>query len=166
MSDDDSATSSDDLSEESTSWVSWFCSLRGNEFFCVVEEEYIADGFNLSGLKEDVQHYDMAMETIVDAEQADNHNLNEVLQEEVDSAAELLYGLIHARFILTSKGLTLMVSAHRSAACYFFLRGVVVFNALPIFCMLSLLCMPTFYFFPPPTLPLLPTHPPTLPQIE
>lgn len=109
-SDDDSATSSDDLSEESTSWVSWFCSLRGNEFFCVVEEEYIGDGFNLSGLKEDVQHYEMAMETIVDAEQADNHNLNEVQQEEVDSAAELLYGLIHARFILTSKGLTLMVS--------------------------------------------------------
>ena len=47
----DEATGSED---EVAAWIGWFCSLKGNEFFCEVDEEFIQDDFNLSGLSSQV----------------------------------------------------------------------------------------------------------------
>jgi hypothetical protein len=43
-----SSESSD--SEEDMTWISWFINLRGNEFFVAIDEDYIQDDFNLTGL--------------------------------------------------------------------------------------------------------------------
>ena len=48
----DEATGSED---EVAAWIGWFCSLKGNEFFCEVDEEFIQDDFNLSGLSSQVR---------------------------------------------------------------------------------------------------------------
>ena len=83
--------------EEDSSWITWFCSERGNEFFCEVDEDYVQDEFNLTGLHLLVPYYDYALDMILDIEPSPDDPLTEEQQEIVESAAEMLYGMIHAR---------------------------------------------------------------------
>ncbi|KAJ8534743.1 hypothetical protein K7X08_016471 [Anisodus acutangulus] len=99
---------------EDTSWISWFCNLRGNEFFCEVDDGYIQDDFNLCGLSGQVPYYDYALDLILDVESSHGDMFTEEQNELVESAAEMLYGLIHVRYILTSKGMAAMLEKYKN----------------------------------------------------
>ncbi|KAK8688023.1 hypothetical protein V6N13_086812 [Hibiscus sabdariffa] len=99
---------------DDTSWISWFCNLRGNEFFCEVDEDYIQDDFNLCGLSSQVPYYDYALDLILDVESSHGDMFTEEQNELVESAAEMLYGLIHVRYILTSKGMSAMLEKFKN----------------------------------------------------
>jgi len=51
-----------------SSWITWFLSTKGNEYFAEVDEDYILDRFNLTGLNSEVvQEYPRALELITDS---------------------------------------------------------------------------------------------------
>ncbi len=55
-------------SEDEASWISWFVNMRGNDFFCEVEESFIQDDFNLTGLSSQVPFYEHALDMILDVD--------------------------------------------------------------------------------------------------
>ncbi|KAG8902880.1 casein kinase 2 regulatory subunit [Tulasnella sp. 403] len=93
-------------------WISWFLSSKGNEYFCEVEEDYILDRFNLTGLNTEVQNYSQALDLITDSLEED---LEEEIRGTVEISARLLYGLIHQRWIVTSRGLAKMLEKYKKA---------------------------------------------------
>ncbi|OMH84264.1 Casein kinase II subunit beta [Zancudomyces culisetae] len=92
-------------------WVEWFLNTKGNEFFCEIDDEYILDRFNLTGLHAEVAHYQQAFDLITD--QLDEDSFDDEQSKILDRSAKHLYGLIHARFIITTRGLIKMVEKYK-----------------------------------------------------
>lgn len=97
-----------DDEEEFSGWIPWFCGLKGHEFFAEVEEEYIRDNFNLYGLRGRLQFYDHALEMILSSEAPDDEDLADEEFLAIYRDATDLYGLIHARYIISPRGLQVM----------------------------------------------------------
>lgn len=99
-----------DSSEDVDSWISLFCSMFGHDYFVEVAPEFIEDDFNLTGLSSVVPFFRDALDVILDLEpEVPIKQTNAPL---VEHAAELLYGSIHARYILTKAGLRAMAEKY------------------------------------------------------
>jgi hypothetical protein len=91
---------------------------QGNELLCEVNQDFIRDEFNLYGLSLQVPFYARAISIIIgeDSESAAPAASAAAAPDQDDAAqssAEILYGSIHARFIMTSIGLTKMAAKYR-----------------------------------------------------
>jgi len=91
-------------SQEIMSWISWFCSIAGHEYFSEIPDDFIEDDFNLCGLSILFDQYDRALDIILDAE-PDEDYVDEEQASRIEEQAERLYCLIHQRYILTRHGL-------------------------------------------------------------
>lgn len=73
--------------------------------FCEVERSYVEDGFNLYGLRACVSNFSDCLDLILDRIGPDDSDDSHLTQ-----SACKLYGLIHARYIITAHGLDAMYS--------------------------------------------------------
>jgi casein kinase II subunit beta len=124
-------------SQVAETWISQFCSLLGHEYFAEVSEDFIEDDFNLTGLPAQVPMYKEALELILDVEPEEDEEDEEEEDEEIsedddgrayrrstrhmrmasdasviESSAELLYGLIHQRYITSRPGIQQMLEKY------------------------------------------------------
>ncbi|KAL1992347.1 hypothetical protein VTN49DRAFT_4379 [Thermomyces lanuginosus] len=99
-------------SDYTSYWRDWFISARGNEYFCEIDEEYLTDRFNLTGLNTEVQYYQYALDLITDVFDLD---ADDELREQIEKSARHLYGLVHARYIVTTRGLAKMLEKYKRA---------------------------------------------------
>jgi len=100
------SSSEDELTGEG--WITWFCNLKGHEFFAEVDDEYIQDNFNLYGLRNRVQYYDHSYEMLLSRDVPDDDDLNDNQYLEIYRDATDLYALIHSRYIISPRGLQAM----------------------------------------------------------
>ncbi|GFZ52141.1 Casein kinase II subunit beta-2 [Saitozyma sp. JCM 24511] len=107
----DSSSQASSTQTSTITWINWFTSLPGHDYFCEVHEDFIEDDFNLTGLQSMVPFWKEALEMVLDVEpEEDSSKIPDV--SIVENSAELLYGLVHQRFILTKAGLQLMVDKY------------------------------------------------------
>lgn len=85
------------------SWIEWFIDQKRNIFFCHIDEDFILDRFNLTGLQEQVRNFNSLIEVITDSIDYETETSSEMKRE-----TKRFYGLIHARYILTAHGLARM----------------------------------------------------------
>lgn len=125
LGDNDSYDSQSSSETEAMSWISWYVSGVGKEFFTEVADEFIEDEFNLTGLNSMVPFYKEALDMILDIEPGkDGRRMGAAgLPAEraytsvpdaalVEDSAELLYGLIHQRYIISRNGIYQMAKKY------------------------------------------------------
>ncbi|KAI8877471.1 casein kinase II subunit beta [Backusella circina FSU 941] len=97
-----------------TSWINWFCSNPKNKYYTQVSESFIQDSFNLFGLSPHVQFFRETLEIILDLEPEDAMYNRVPDLSLLEPSAEMLYGLIHQRFILTRQGMQQMLEKYKA----------------------------------------------------
>lgn len=105
-----------DSSEFVELWIDMFLGKKGHEYFCDVDPEYITDRFNLINLQKTVSKFTQVVQYVVDdLDESVLENMSHARLEQLESDARKFYGLIHARFIITVKGLQKMLAKYKDA---------------------------------------------------
>lgn len=107
------------MASTSTSWINHLLRKPENAFLCVVDDTFIRDGFNLVGLSDLVMGYELALQTMLDETTVGKSSCTGKAgkSKATEAAAELLYGLVHARFVLTPSGVEKMFIKYK-AGCF------------------------------------------------
>ncbi|CCE62185.1 hypothetical protein TPHA_0C00280 [Tetrapisispora phaffii CBS 4417] len=105
-----------DSSEYVEMWIDLFLSRKGNEYFCDIDPDYITDRFNLMNLQKTVTKFTQVIQYIIDElDESILEKLSPTKLEQLEADARKVYGLVHARYIITIKGLQSMLEKYKDA---------------------------------------------------
>lgn len=79
------------------------------------KQNIISTSNQMSPYYQQVPYYDLALDVILDSDSPNNDSLSEEQHEVVETAAEMLYGLIHVRYILTARGMAAMHEKYKKS---------------------------------------------------
>jgi len=97
----------------SSSWIKRLLNKPENAFMCAVDMSYIQDMSNLVGLDETVPGYETAVRVVLDDVPV-SRSASDLGSR---SAAELVYGLVHARYVMTPRGVAKILEKYM-AGCF------------------------------------------------
>lgn len=90
--------------ELSRDWKRQYLRLPGNDWLCDIPDEYVADRFNLFGLKEEFpSHFNICCDVIIG--RVDVDSINAAQARKILDQLPIVYGLIHQRYIMSQGGL-------------------------------------------------------------
>ncbi|KAK8877959.1 hypothetical protein M9Y10_004722 [Tritrichomonas musculus] len=95
----------------SSRWIDQFLDQPKAKLFIRIDDEFLQNSFNITGLKQKLKYFTPAYELI--RRNTTTSSRGEVDIETIEKEAEVLYGLIHARYLLTRQGMQLMFEKYQ-----------------------------------------------------
>lgn len=87
----------------SQSWVKWFLSTPRGKYFVQIDDEYLQNIYNYYGLRQKVPNFKYALD-LIQGPFIPPQNRPAAWPDDIDDYGLCLYGLIHARYLLTDEG--------------------------------------------------------------
>lgn len=93
-------------------FIDKFLARPENELFVRIDDDFIQNTFNLYGIKAKLENFAPAYELLKKNQFSERNLPPEVTASMVEKCAETLYGLLHARFLLTRAGMNHMYNKY------------------------------------------------------
>jgi casein kinase II subunit beta len=104
------------MSSAPLSWADWFLSQPRGRYFVRIDDSYLSCPFNYYGVRQRVNHFELAYDLLrkhfVRPSFASARPESEAWM--IEQQTELLYGLLHARYLLTDAGRAGLLAKYRS----------------------------------------------------
>lgn len=95
----------------SSRWIDQYLDQPKTKLFVRIDDEFLQNSFNITGLKQKLKYFTPAYELI--RRSTTNSSRGEIEFEKIEKEAEVLYGLIHARYLLTRQGMQFMFEKYQ-----------------------------------------------------
>ncbi|KAJ6252115.1 casein kinase ii subunit beta [Anaeramoeba flamelloides] len=107
------SNSDKEIEQTQQSWVEKFCLSPRNIFFCYIDSEYLKSNFNFTGLKKYSKNFRTVVKILRDEVTLDLEKMSKEEQEQIENETQLIYGLLHARYIVTDEGMMRMAKKYQ-----------------------------------------------------